>query len=246
MGMHELANLANGIVQLIFPNICLICDEPEAGRCGFRHGLCDNCYRAVSTDPHIVCSRCAATVGPHSDTSDGCMECRDKALRIESTFRLGPYDGRLRDAVLRIKSRNGEGLAEMLGRVYGDVLGERIRQQNVDVVVPVPLHWLRQWGRGHNQSAGIARELAKVLGLAFDGGLLRRVRHTPQQLQPSATARRENVRGAFRVRRRASLNGKRILLVDDVMTTGSTAAEASRTLRRAGATQVIVAILARR
>jgi predicted amidophosphoribosyltransferase len=72
------------------------------------------------------------------------------------------------------------------------------------------------------------------------------VRNTPQQLQPSASARRENVRGAFRVRRGANVEGKRILLVDDVMTTGSTASEASRTLKAAGAAEITVAVLARR
>jgi ComF family protein len=145
-----------------------------------------------------------------------------------------------------MKSSEGEALAEMLGRVFREVAGSRVCALGVDVVVPVPLHWRRHWARGYNQAAAIAREFATGLGVRFEPRLLRRVRHTPQQLQPSAAARRENVRGAFRVKRGASPGGKRILLVDDVMTTGSTAAEAARTLRAAGAERVVVAILARR
>ena len=115
-----------------------------------------------------------------------------------------------------------------------------------DLVAPVPLHWRRTWWRGYNQAAAVAEQLARMIGVPSSRRCLRRIRHTPQQLQPSAAARRENVRGAFRVRRGANVVGKRILLVDDVMTTGSTASEASRTLREAGAVEVAVAVLARR
>jgi len=100
--------------------------------------------------------------------------------------------------------------------------------------------------RGYNQSAALGKELAAGLAVEFAPTLLMRVRHTPQQIQPSAAARKENVRGAFRTKRRASLADRAVLLVDDVLTTGSTACEAARTLREAGARQVIVAVLARR
>jgi ComF family protein len=144
-----------------------------------------------------------------------------------------------------MKSGTGEGLAEMMGRVFWEAACARLRSAGVDVVVPIPLHWRRYWSRGYNQAAAVGREVAGGLGVMF-GSLLRRVRHTPQQVQPSAAARRENVRGAFRVRRGASLSGRSVLLVDDVMTTGSTVREAARTLREGGAIRVVVAILARR
>jgi len=160
--------------------------------------------------------------------------------------RLGPYEGRLRDAVLRMKSASGEGLAETMGQTFWEAACPRLREFGVGVVVPVPLHWRRRWSRGHNQSEAVARELAAGLGVPFEPRALRRVRHTPQQAQPSASARRENVKGAFRANRTASVAGRTVLLVDDVMTTGSTAAEAARTLRAAGAGRVVVAVLARR
>jgi ComF family protein len=193
-----------------------------------------------------VCPWCAQTVGPHSDTSGGCAECRGESLGFDAAFRLGPYDGKLRDAVLRMKVLAGEGLADLLGRTLAECRGDAIGAAGVDLVTPVPLHWWRKWQRGYNQSEAVARELAAGMGAEFAPKLLRRVRWTPQQSQPTREARRENVKGAFRVRRSANIAEKTVLLVDDVMTTGSTLGEASRTLRAAGAGRVVVAVLARR
>ncbi|MFO0821556.1 MAG: ComF family protein [Gemmataceae bacterium] len=240
-----LAELARGVGQLIFPNGCLICEQLEGDRTDFRHGLCSACLAAVTTDPHEACPWCAATVGPHTDTSKGCPACREVAHGFDAAIRLGVYEGRLRDGILRMKSQGGEAVAEMLGRVCGDVRGVRLRAVGADFVVPVPLHWRRHFSRGHNQAAGIGRELAAGLGIQFATDL-QRIRYTPQQAQPSAAARRENVKGAFRVRRGARLAGRTILLIDDVMTTGSTVSEAARTLKASGASQVVVVVLARR
>ena len=108
-----------------------------------------------------------------------------------------------------------------------------------------PLHWWRRWQRGYNQSSSLALALATRLRLPLEKWWLKRIRNTPSQKALSAAARKENVRGAFRVRSTAAPKGRSILLVDDVMTTGATAHEAARVLRAAGATRVIVAVLAR-
>jgi ComF family protein len=245
MWLRRLAELARGVGQLVFPNGCLLCDAPEADRADFRHGLCSDCLGALTVDPYPVCPRCAATVGPHAETSDGCTACRGIPLGFEAAVRLGPYDGRRRDAVLRMKAAPGEGLAEMMGRVFCATAGERLRAVGVEVVVPVPLHWRWRWSRGYNQAGAMARELAAGLGVGCRNAL-RRVRHTPPQVGSTAAARRENVRGAFRVTDPRAVAGRAVLLVDDVMTTGSTAGEVARTLRAAGACRVIVGVLARR
>src|SRR5437762_3162418 len=104
MWLRGLRELARGVGQLVFPNACLICDAPEGDRAGFRHGLCTDCQRALAVDPHPACPRCAATVGPHTDTADGCLACRSLSLGFDEAIRLGPYDGCLRDAIVRMKS----------------------------------------------------------------------------------------------------------------------------------------------
>jgi ComF family protein len=151
----------------------------------------------------------------------------------------------LRDATLRMKSAAGEGLADAMGRVLAETVCPRLKDAGIELVVPVPLHWRRQWVRGYNQAAALAREFAHELNAEFAPRVLRKVRHTPQQFQPSAAARRENVKGAFRAGPGARLAGRCVLLVDDVMTTGSTVAEVAKTLRGAGAGRVLVAVLAR-
>ena len=246
MWLRGLTELARGIAQLVYPNACLICDAPEPDGTPFRHGLCSECERSVSEDPSPACPRCAETVGLHTDLSAGCAVCRDEALGFDQAIRLGPYDGRLRDAILRMKHAPGEPLAEMLGRVAAGMEAPALKSLGVQVVVPVPLHWRRRWWRGYNQAAAVARELASALGVAFEPWWLRRVKPTSQQVQPSRTARQENMKGAFRAKHRASLAGRTVLLVDDVMTTGSTASEAARALKAAGAGTVVALVLARR
>jgi ComF family protein len=245
MLMRGLKELARGVAQLLLPNACLVCDVPEGDRTDFRHGLCNDCRRSVSFDPFPACPSCAANVGPHTDTTHGCGTCRSLSLGFEGAIRLGPYDGRLREAILRMKDAAGEGLAEALGRVFADVACARWRTESIGLVAPVPLHWRRRWARGYNQSAAVARELATQLGTEFAPHALKRIRHTPRQVGASAMARRENVRGAFRANSGARLANQTVLLVDDVMTTGSTLAEAAKTLKDAGARRVLVAVLAR-
>jgi predicted amidophosphoribosyltransferase len=115
-----------------------------------------------------------------------------------------------------------------------------------DVLVPVPLHWRRAWDRRHNQADGIARGLAAVLKLPVWGRSLWRVKRSPVQPASSREQRWANAAGAFRVAPWASLTGVRVLLIDDVLTTGATADAAADALCRGGAAQVHVAVLAHR
>jgi ComF family protein len=240
------ADFARNVIHWVYPNTCLICDALEGDAGEFRHGVCKQCHAGVTTDTHFACPWCAQTIGPHADTTHGCPECRGMPLGFERAFRLGSYDGKLRDAVLRIKFLAGEGLADLLGRMFVEARGAALLGAEIDLVAPIPLHWWRKWTRGYNQSESVARELAGAMRAAFAPRLLRRVRWTPQQVQPTREARRENVKGAFRVTSGARLASKTVLLVDDVMTTGSTLGEAARALRDAGAGRVVVAVLARR
>jgi ComF family protein len=244
--MRQFITAGRNIVEWVYPGACLICDAVERESAPFRHGLCSECRRAVTTDPYPTCPWCAQTIGPHTDTSEGCPECRGVSLGFERAFRLGPYEGPLRNAVLRLKNLGGEGLADLMGRILAECRGEAIRAAEIDLVAPVPLHWWRKWTRGYNQAEALAREVAAHLSAPFVSRLLRRVRWTSHQAQLSREARRENLRGAFHVSRGARVAGKTVLLVDDVMTTGSTLAEAARVLRATGADRVVVAVLARR
>jgi ComF family protein len=234
--------LAHGLLHLVYPGLCWLCGQSLVPP---QEGFCDPCRSDLFSDPFPSCPRCANTIGPFAHVADGCPACRRESFAFERVVRLGPYEGTLREAVLRLKSWAGDGLAEVLGEAWAGHGEARLRELTADVVVPVPLHWLRRWVRGYNQSQALAWGLARRLGLPCRPGWLRRVRHTPEQTLQTPANRRVNVKGAFQGTPRAELRGRTVLLVDDVMTTGSTANEAARALRAAGAGRVVVAILAR-
>jgi ComF family protein len=196
-------------------------------------------------DRHEACPRCAQTVGQYTASAEGCSWCRDQRFAFAAAIRLGSYESRRREAVLRIKQRGGDELAYYVARLWAERSLGRLRSCGAEVVVPVPLHWLRQLRRGHNQAAILAEGLARRLGLPVRPAWLTRRRATPHQTGQSAAVRRDNVAGAFVARRRPELNGRTVLLVDDVMTTGSTCHEAARALIAAGAARIVVAVLAR-
>lgn len=241
----RIAELTRGIAHLLFPNSCLLCDTPEPEDAPLRHGFCSACHSSLTVEPYATCPRCVATLGPHTDTTHGCPACRNRGFKFDSAIRLGPYAGVLQEAILRTKHAPGEGIAEMLGRTFVEERVTDFRDAGIDLVVPVPLHWRSRWRRGFNQAERIADEIAVELGVPCRAGALRRVKATAQHAQSSASARWENIRGAFEAAPRARVAGKSVLLVDDVMTTGATMGEAARVLKAAGAARVVAAALAR-
>jgi ComF family protein len=235
-------DLGQGLLQLLYPGRCLLCarDLPPD-----RPHFCDPCRSALLTDPAESCPRCAGRVGPYAVVEGRCVACRGEPFGFDEALRLGRYEGVLREAVLRLKRHTGEGLAELLGELWAERDASRFEALRADALVPIPLHWRRCWQRGYNQSQAVAWGLSHRLGLPCQPAWLRRVRNTPRQPSQTPAGRKENVRGAFAARRGVRLDGRRVLLVDDVMTTGATASEAARALRTAGAARVTVAVLAR-
>jgi ComF family protein len=160
---------------------------------------------------------------------------------FDGAYCFGAYEGALRQLIHLFKYRKMRALEGPLGRLLARALP---RDRAFDAVVPVPLHWKRRWRRGFNQSELLARAMARRCGVPVLN-VLSRKRATRSQAGLTNAARRGNVSGAFRARRTPSLDGKRILLVDDVMTTGATAAACAGALKRAGARSVTVLALAR-
>lgn len=234
--------LARGLLHLVYPGICPVCDTavPPGDLLP-----CAACRAALTHDPHEHCARCGTTIGPFALIEGGCTSCREMKLHFEQVIRLGPYEGLLRDSVLRIKHGHGETLAELVGSLWFAHQAERLKAVKADIVVPVPLHWWRSWRRGYNQSRSLAEALSRGLGIPLRARSLARIRATPAQTEQTPAGRRHNVHGAFRVRTPSDIRGKSVLLVDDVLTTGSTCDEAARVLKGAGAMRVVVAVLAK-
>jgi ComF family protein len=230
--------LLTGFAELGWPAQCLMCQTPCAE--GF---FCPTCRPQLTTDNSNLCPRCASTVGAYSAK---CLRCEKEKYAFVGATRLGSYDGLLRDAVLQMKTFPGVILAGRLGELWADVRRQALIHDAPDVIIPVPLHWRRYWSRGYNQAEELARGVGRVLNLPVWPGCLRRLRPTAMQASLSATTRRENLKGAFVVRRGFRMTGLRVLLIDDVLTTGATCHAASVALREAGAAQVRVAVVAHR
>lgn len=231
--------------ELIWPRDCLLCDAPlllePSPVC-----LCPKCRIELTTDPFATCPRCASSIGPHVPLTGDCPRCRNEVYHFASARRLGVYDGALRDAILKMKNPRQETLAETLGILWGEQARPRLLLSNPQVIVPVPLHWRRRWERGSNQCESLARGLGLALKLQVKTWAIRRIRATSIQTTQTPAERRKNVVGAFRSGRLSSVKDLRVLLIDDVLTTGATCEAVTLALLAGGAAQVDVAVLAHR
>ena len=175
------------------------------------------------------------------DEDGRCALCRLGLNGFDAAYTFGSFEAELRELIHVFKYGRVETLAGPLGRFLALALP---RDEQFDVVVPMPLHWMRRWKRGFNQSELLAAEIARRAGVPLRQ-LVRRARATAPQAGLTNAKRRANVSGAFLVRRPERVSGLRVLLVDDVMTTGATASSCARELKRAGAARVALLTVAR-
>lgn len=238
------------MVDLVLPPVCAFCgeyhattDSPDFGRESVR--LCPECVGTLLKDDRDACRRCGQPVGPYSsDTTKGCVICRPKRQRHKEIIRLGTYDDELRNAVIRCKNRGAEPLAAALGDLLFCEHAQRLRDLNADLIAPVPQHWLHWFSRPHHSALTVASTLSNRLQIPLRDHLVRKVRRTPDQSSLHRSERLKNLNRAFRVSAARRVAGKRVLVVDDILTTGSTAGEMARALRASGATYVAVAVIA--
>ncbi len=175
------------------------------------------------------------------DEQGRCRLCRSGMRSFDAAYCFGSYDGTLRELIHLFKYAGMKPLSRTLAAHLALSLP---REQQFDVVVPMPLHWRREWQRGFNQSELLARGIARRCGIEMKNAVSR-TRPTAAQAGLSNSRRRKNVAGAFRVKRRAKVAGCRVLLIDDVMTTGATANACALALKAAGAKSVTLLALAR-
>ncbi len=232
------AAAADALLSLLYPPRCAVCR-----RAGTQPPFCPACAAGILPVAQPFCGRCGHTLKPERE----CENCRQHPPAFDRARALGAYDGVLREAVHRFKYGNCPALAEPLGcllAAQARVHAEALHQLKFDGVLPMPMHPGRCRQRGYNQSERLARVVAREIGLPLDTGLLMRARATRPQVGLTATRRRRNLQGAFRVSRPQDTRGRTFLLIDDVMTTGSSLSECAAMLKLAGAAHVYALALA--
>jgi len=243
--------------DFLYPPACRLCDRDLPGKnvplTGAESGqpfispdavFCPDCERSLSVGRTAACVHCGASIGPGLDPNLRCGYCHDERFAFERVVRFGVYDEGLRSACINMKQPGAETLAAALAELTWQAEVDEFRAAQVDVVVPIPQFPLQRILRPHHAAETLAEVWSRRLQVPMAPHILRKVRWTRPQARLNPTERRSNLRHAFRAKPN-SLAGASVLLADDVMTTGTTAHEAARQLRQAGALRVVVAVVAR-
>jgi ComF family protein len=237
------------LLNFLYPPRCAGCGARLPIESGNR--ICRPCFARIEPLHAPICVKCGTPLAEQdADDRAVCTRCVQsapafRAARAVARYRAGTDDdGGMLGSMIR---RHKYGLDQSLSRALAECLGPRlpIDHEDYDLVVPVPLHRRRLRWRGFNQAALLSAEVARRLDFRLDVVSFGRTKSTAAQTAQDLESRRRNVRRAFAVRRRQAIFGRRVLLVDDVLTTGATADECARTLLDAGARVVDVFTLAR-
>ncbi|MBM4054115.1 MAG: ComF family protein [Planctomycetes bacterium] len=237
-------NYVHAFLDVFYPRICLHC----RGNINYSREqyICGACRENIAFINENYCSRCGSISGPYSVSFDekGCGFCRTQHFYHDSLTAIAHYDGAIKVLVHKYKYEKQRFLYKAVNDVLlaNRKLNERI--QEVDIIIPVPLYWRKKLQRGFNQSELIAREIHRVFSKPLSVNNLIRIKNTASQTRLSKTKRYANIQKAFFVKNPAIIKGKRVLLVDDVLTTGLTMQECAKKLKEGGVKSVHLLVLA--
>ena len=236
-------SVIGAIRDCIYPPFCFLCDtycssDDEAG-------ICADCLSQVHYIHKPLCSKCGKPFGHEFDKNYLCGDCLSNQRYFSRARAVGLYKGILRNAVHLLKYQLNHALATPLGILMSYRMEKLIGEFHFQAVVPVPLHPIRLRERGFNQALSLARFVSRFHSIPLDRNNLVRARWTHTQVGLSERERKENVKGAFVVKKERNFQNKHILLVDDVYTNGSTVDECAKVLLNGGARTVQILTLAR-
>jgi competence protein ComFC len=240
IALHK-SDLLQAAISLLYPAACTICGK------NVRVGeyLCDRCEATLIRIVAPFCETCSEPFEGSIDNAFTCANCAHRTIYFDSA--VAAYRGRgiVRDVIHQFKYARQIHLRHLVARWLGAAMDDqRLRDCDFDCIVPVPLHPTRERERGFNQARLLSELLSAQISIPSKA-MLERVRYTTTQTALDRRERMENLHNAFRLRKNADVRGLHVLLIDDVLTTGSTLSECARVLKRAGAASVHAATAAR-
>ena len=235
--MTILRPLVTTLIDLLYPPACWACRAPLERQ---ADGFCGACALVPLGN---ACPRCAEPQGPYVSPSD-CENCRGRRLHFRHVLALGRYEGGLQTAIRRAKFGGEAAIWRWMGQALAEAAAQTPWTGGIDAVTPVPSTRRARFARGFNPAMLLARPVAGRLGRPLLHALRRQDRGVPQ-VGLGRSARLANVEGAFRAGQPDLFSGRRILLIDDVMTTGATVSACARAFMEAGAASVDVAVVGR-
>ncbi len=234
------ASIPRFALDIALPTLCVSCREPVSGE-----GVCPACWSKLSFIAPPYCPRLGIpfVYDPGPDLLS--MEAIANPPAYRRARAAVRYDGVARTMVHALKYQDRTDLAPTMGRWMVRAGHELLNE--TDALIPVPLHWKRSWSRRYNQSGALARIIGRLANVPVESDVLRRIRSTEQQVGLSRSERALNVQGAFKVpvEKKSAIQGRKIILIDDVLTSGATVDACARALLRAKAASVDVLVFSR-
>ena len=238
--------LMEQILAFVYPDVCQICEHGFAPRReGYVCGPCRLGAQGVRRIEPPFCHCCGLPFEGAITVAFTCANCLGQDLHFRSARSAVEFTGVVREAIHGYKYNHKIWFETFLAALLVEAARPHLSREDWDFLVPIPLHWMKRLERSFNQAARLARELSRATGIPVHDRLLKRVRRTKVQARLPRQARAENVKGAFAYRGPASLAEARLVLIDDVMTTGATASACAKVLRQNGARVVDVWTVAR-
>jgi len=239
---HEISNCLKSIVNLVYPDVCILCETELQFD---EEYLCPGCYNAISILTPPLCTQCSTELPPFLPSRNKCSSCSSRKWYFNKCISIIRYDDTAKKIFHEIKFRKRRNILSIFSNYITQKLESFELNVNNAIIIPVPLNYNRKIERDFNQSHIIAKMVRSFYRLPCESNILKRIKQSTPQSVLNRKERLENLIGSFTVVKPYKIRNKDILLIDDVFTTGSTVNECSRVLKESGAHTITVITIAR-